>query len=82
MSIIEAGILSGYKPYKDDLEEIVNMRDSLVSQFEISERNVVFYFDRVPFGKPYCIQFRTIQEHIVSNSQAAIIKVYDYYHKG
>jgi hypothetical protein len=82
MSIIEVGLLSGYKPHKDDLEEIVNMRDSLVSKYEVSERNLVIYFDKVPFGKPYCIQFRKIQEHSVSNSQAAIIKVYDYYRAG
>ncbi len=82
MSIIEVGLLSGYKPHKEDLEEIINMRDSLVSKYEISERNLVIYFDKVPFGKPYCIQFRKIQEHSVSNSQAAIIKVYDYYKSG
>jgi len=81
MSLIEVGILSGYKPHKDDLEEILNVRDSLVSKYEISERNLVFYFDKVPFGKPYCLQFRKFQENIVSNSQAAVVKVYDYYHK-
>jgi hypothetical protein len=82
MSIIEVGLLSGYKPHKDDLEEILNVKDSLVSKYEISDRNLVIYFDKVPFGKPYCIQFRKIQEHSVSNSQAAIIKVYDYYKSG
>ncbi|CAG2104718.1 unnamed protein product, partial [Medioppia subpectinata] len=81
MSLIEVGILSGYKPNKDDLEEIIKMEDSLVSKYEISERNVVFYFEKVPFGRPYCLQFRKIQEHNVGNVQAAMVKVYDYYHK-
>ena len=82
MSLIEVGILSGYKVNKDDLDEIVRMEDSLVSKYEVSDRNVVFYFEKVPFGRPYCIQFRTIREHIVANIQSAMVKVYDYYHKG
>ncbi|CAG2182540.1 unnamed protein product, partial [Oppiella nova] len=81
MSLIEIGILSGYKPNKDDLEEIIKMEDSLVSKYEISERNIVFYFEKVPFGRPYCLQFRKIQEHSIGNAQAAMVKVYDYYHK-
>ena len=82
MSLIEVGILSGYKVNEHDLQEIRKMEDSLVSKYEVSDRNVVFYFDRVPFGKPYCIQFRLIQDNTVGNIQSALVKVYDYYHKG
>lgn len=82
MSLVEVGVLSGYKVNKDDLNEIVRVEDSLVSKYELSDRNVVFYFEKVPFGRPYCIQFRAIREHIVSNIQSAMVKVYDYYHKG
>ncbi|XP_054153932.1 complement C3-like [Oppia nitens] len=81
MSLIEVGLFSGYKPNKDDLEEIIKMDDSLVSKYEISDRNIVFYFEKVPFGRPYCLQFRKIQEHNIGNAQAAMVKVYDYYRK-
>jgi hypothetical protein len=82
MSIIDAGILCGYKANQDDLQEILNIPNSLVSNYKISDGNVVFYLDTLPFGKPYCIQFRIIEEHIISNTQIAMVKVSDYYKSG
>ncbi|RWS11033.1 complement component 3-1-like protein [Dinothrombium tinctorium] len=82
MSIIDVGILSGYVPDKKDLEDIVKTKSSAVSKYEITSRSVIFYLDFVPFSRPVCIHFKIIREIVVSNIQAAIVKVYDYYQKG
>lgn len=84
MSVIEVGILSGYVPVKEDLEEVIAKDDPsrLVSKYELSDRNIIFYLDTIPYGRPYCIQFRMVREHIVANIQAAFVRVYDYYNTG
>lgn len=82
MSIVDVGLFSGYKPNKKDLDEIISMEGSHVSKYEISDRNIMFYFNEIPHGRPACIQFRVIQVHPVQSIQSAIIKVYDYYKQG
>ncbi|CAG2107129.1 unnamed protein product, partial [Medioppia subpectinata] len=82
LTVIDVGVFTGFTPNGHDLREIVSMNHSLVTAYEMSDRNVVFYMRYVPFIQPYCLQFRSVQVHYVTNTQAALVKVYEYNNQG
>lgn len=79
MTIIDAGIFSGFKPLKEDLDKLVNDTSNPVNRYEIAGRGIIFYLDHVLHEKPVCVSFRIRRDYIVGNVQASVIKVYDYY---
>ncbi|CAN8002028.1 unnamed protein product [Ixodes hexagonus] len=78
MALIEVGIFSGFVPSEKDLKEEAE-RNELLQKYEITERNVILYFEKIPGDVPTCVKFRAEREHVVHNVQSAIVKVYDYY---
>ncbi|XP_067138118.1 complement C3-like, partial [Centruroides vittatus] len=79
MTIIDAGIFSGFRPVKEDLDELVNDTSNPVDRYEIAGRGIIFYLHHVSHSIPICLKFRIRRDYIVGNVQASVIKVYDYY---
>ncbi|XP_023225952.1 complement C3-like isoform X2 [Centruroides sculpturatus] len=79
MTIIDAGILSGFTPVKEDLDKIVDDYKNPVDRYEIEDRNIIFYLDHVTHKSPVCIDFRVKRDYIVGNVQSSVVKIYDYY---
>uniref|UniRef100_A0A224YUW9 Gov platelet alloantigens n=1 Tax=Rhipicephalus zambeziensis TaxID=60191 RepID=A0A224YUW9_9ACAR len=78
MAVIEVGLFSGFEPIKEDLEKARNDSD-LLAKYEMTEKNVILYFDKIPWESPTCVKFRIERQHVVYNVQSAVVKVYDYY---
>lgn len=79
MTIVEAGTFSGFNPIKQDLDQILRDVNNPVDRYEIDKRKIIFYLDHVSHQKPSCITFRIRRDQVVGNTQASVIKVYDYY---
>lgn len=81
MSVIEVGILSGFKPNEADLKEIEEDPGTPAMKYELSADKslVIIYMRYIPFSGPYCLQFRLIRESLVTNIQSGYIRVYEYY---
>lgn len=79
MSIVDAGIFSGFEPVMDDLQKLQDDPAHLIQRFEKSSRGVVFYLQKVPIDSNYCFSFNAVRQYIVGNTQMSVIKVYDYY---
>lgn len=81
MSVIEVGVLSGFKPNEADLKEIINDVGTPAMKYELSpDRSlVVIYMQYIPFSGPFCLQFRLIRDSLVYNLQSGYIRVYEYY---
>lgn len=77
MAAAEVGIFSGFEPIKEDLDKL--LRDKIIDKYEISDKSVVFYFEKISRDKQTCVNFRIERKYIVTNLQAAVVKVYDYY---
>lgn len=78
MAVIEVGLFSGFLPVEKDLEAARN-DNPLLAKYDITEKNVILYFDKIPWEQQTCIKFRIERQHIVYNVQSAVVKVYDYY---
>ncbi|XP_072176542.1 complement C3-like [Diadema setosum] len=80
MGIIDVGLYSGFVLVEDQLEEMVNAdHRHLVRRFEVSQRSVIFYLDRIPADQSICIRFNARREMHVGNVQPVATRVYDYY---
>nr|BAK64109.1 complement component 3-1 [Hasarius adansoni] len=79
MSIVDAGIFSGFQPVEDDLIWLQDDHSHLIQRYEKSSRGVVFYLQKVPIAGDYCFSFHVVRQYIVGNTQTSVIKVYDYY---
>jgi len=78
MSIIDIGILTGFKPeqkslkkLKDDLPELDN--------YEVSDRSLVLYLSEIPNDRHLCVNVQFDREYPVGVVQVVPIIVYDYY---
>lgn len=78
MAVIEVGLFSGFEPIKKDLEAETE-GNPLLAKYEVTEKNVILYFDKIPCKPPTCVKFRIERQHVVYNVQSAVVKVYDYY---
>ncbi|XP_067143639.1 cobra venom factor-like [Centruroides vittatus] len=78
LTIIDAGIFSGFSPIKEDLENIVKDHESPVDRYEIKDRKIIFYLDHISHESPICIIFRVKRDYIVGNMQSSVVKVYDF----
>ncbi|XP_067138085.1 complement C3-like [Centruroides vittatus] len=79
MTIIDAGIFSGFIPVKEDLDRMINDYKNPVDRYEIEDRNIIFYLEHVSHKSPVCIDFRVKRNYIVGEVQSSVVKVYDYY---
>nr|XP_027205521.1 complement C3-like [Dermatophagoides pteronyssinus] len=80
MIILEVGLLSGYKVIASDLEQLKSNGKILESNVVVSK--IEFYLKDVPYAKHDCLSFRIYQENVVTESQSALINIYDYYRPG
>lgn len=78
MAVMEVGLFSGFEPIEKDLEA-ARKDNPLLAKYDITEKNVILYFDKIPWEEQTCVKFRIERKHIVYNVQSAIVKVYDYY---
>ncbi|CAG2106081.1 unnamed protein product [Medioppia subpectinata] len=72
LNVTDVGIFTGFTPNGHDLREIVSMNHSLVTAYEISDRNILFYMQNVSF----------IRVHHVTNTPAAFVRIYEYNNLG
>ena len=81
MAIVEVGILSGFKPNRLDLEEIINDKEIPASKYEMSaDQSIVnIYMDYIPYSGPTILRFRLVRDSLVYNLQTGYIRVYEYY---
>ncbi|XP_015753158.1 PREDICTED: complement C3-like [Acropora digitifera] len=78
MSIMDIGILSGFKPAQ---ESLTKLQDTVaeVDKVEVSQVSVVVYLSEIPSDRQLCVDVRLDREFYVGVVQAVPIKVYDYY---
>lgn len=73
MAVQEFGIPTGFEA---DLESIAGIKE--IKRTETENRKVILYFDEIS-TKPICLTLEVFRTGLVANSQAAAIRVYDYY---
>jgi len=82
MVVIEAELLSGYKPDLSSLRDLVNDKEASapVKKFEYDEKDnsVALYFNEMPKEKA-CWEIGTKKDNAIGDLQPAIVKIYDYY---
>ncbi|GFT49548.1 a.superbus venom factor 1 [Nephila pilipes] len=79
MSIVDAGIFTGFIPNEDDLKELQDDKKHEIERYETSSKGIVFYLKKVPTKENYCFHFHVHKDYNVGNTQRSVIKVYDYY---
>ncbi|GFY45894.1 a.superbus venom factor 1 [Trichonephila inaurata madagascariensis] len=79
MSIIDAGIFSGFVPNEDDLKELQDDPKHFILRYETSSKGIVFYLKEVPTKERYCFHFHVHKDYHVGNTQRSLVKIYDYY---
>ncbi|RUS87187.1 hypothetical protein EGW08_005027 [Elysia chlorotica] len=77
MSIVDAGLLTGYAPVEEDLQSL--KAAGKIDHYEKSKRSVVLYIDQVSSDAMTCVKFRARQDHMAQNIQPAKVQVFDYY---
>eukprot|EP00795_Rhopilema_esculentum_P010958 gene10958-19794_t len=81
MTMAEVGLLSGFKADNESLKNLLDNVKPKVYQYEISDRSVVFYLEKVTTTKS-CFGFAMARAFKVGALQAVPVKVYDYYEPG
>ncbi|GFQ73057.1 complement C3, partial [Trichonephila clavata] len=77
MSIVDAGIFSGFIADQEDLKKL--KRDRIIERYETSSKGVIFYLEKIPTEEEYCFHFHVHKDYEVGNTQRSLVKVYDYY---
>ncbi|OTF69763.1 alpha-macroglobulin-like protein [Euroglyphus maynei] len=80
MVILEVGLISGFKAISSDLDRL--KKKKIVLQCNIVDSKIEFYLKDVPYAKRECLSFRIYQENVVTETQAALVNIYDYYRPG
>ncbi|KAJ8679263.1 hypothetical protein QAD02_015050 [Eretmocerus hayati] len=78
MAVIEIGMVSGFRPDRVTLSDLLHEHANGVKRYEENEDTVAIYFDKLTTQKT-CISFQAIRENIVENAEPANIRLYDYY---
>eukprot|EP00795_Rhopilema_esculentum_P010956 gene10956-19791_t len=81
MTMAEVGLLSGFKADNESLKNLLDNVKPKVYKYEISDRSVVFYLEKVTTTKS-CFGFAMVRAFKVGALQAVPVKVYDYYEPG
>uniref|UniRef100_A0A1B6EG34 Alpha-macroglobulin receptor-binding domain-containing protein n=1 Tax=Clastoptera arizonana TaxID=38151 RepID=A0A1B6EG34_9HEMI len=83
MVVLEVMFISGYKPYKNSLDEISasNADDNLsvVKKWEEEEEQIIFYLNKV-VSRVQCIDFVMERRYAIEDPLPASITLTDYYH--
>nr|AVP12668.1 complement C3-like [Lepidonotus squamatus] len=77
MPMIDVGIGSGFIPVNRTLQLVLNTPE--VDFFEVNDRSVVFYLNKIPSTKDLCLDFDVKEEVKVENVRPVPVKVYAYY---
>jgi hydrogenase maturation factor len=78
MSIMEIGLLSGYRADQNQLRELVENNEIELQRYETEGRKVVLYFDKVK-NLETCFSISQQRTHCVANIQPSFIQAYSYY---
>ncbi|CAH3019179.1 unnamed protein product [Porites evermanni] len=78
MSIIDIGILTGFKPEQKSLQKLGDDLPEL-DKYEVSDRSLVLYLSEIPNDRQLCVNVRFDREYYVGVVQVVPIIVYDYY---
>ncbi|KAM3623772.1 uncharacterized protein V6R79_015383 [Siganus canaliculatus] len=85
MTIVDIGLLTGFRPNTDDLTKLSKGPARTISKFEFTEGvltdrgSLVIYLDKVSHRRPEEISFRIHQTLSVGVLQPAAVSVYEYY---
>ncbi|XP_061686215.1 complement C3-like [Syngnathoides biaculeatus] len=84
MSILDIGLLTGFRPDERDLGLLSKGHAATISKFEmntaLSEKgSLIIYLDKVSHKRPEEISFKIIQTLNVGILQPAAVSVYEYY---
>lgn len=77
MSIMDIGILTGFKPDQNSLNKLKDMGE--VDKLEVSHTSLVVYLSEIRNDRPLCVDVRFDREYYVGVVQAVPVNVYDYY---
>ncbi|XP_056621841.1 complement C3-like isoform X2 [Triplophysa dalaica] len=84
MSILDVGLLTGFKVDERDLTELTMGRDRAIQKFEMNKElsdrgSLILYVNKVSHTKKDRITFRIHKVNIVGLLQPAAVTVYEYY---
>jgi CD109 antigen len=80
MSIVEAGVLSGFTVNKADLKSLVERNDVKDLKFAefLDDNKVAFYFNELD-SEPRCILWNIERAYPVASPKPVVVRAYDYY---
>lgn len=78
MVVLEIGMVTGFVPDRDTLNDLLDEHSSGVKRFEENQDTLAIYFDKLTSQKT-CISFHAVRKSLVDNPQPGNIKIYDYY---
>lgn len=75
---VEVALVSGYTPFKDDLEALVSSGNGAFTEYEIKGNKVVLYMASLS-AEEACADFGVVRELEVEEAKPGVVVVYDYY---
>lgn len=75
---VEVALVSGYSPFKDDLEALVSSGNGAFTEYEIKGNKVVLYMASLS-AEEACADFGVVRELEVEEAKPGVVVVYDYY---
>ncbi|XP_006818919.1 C3 and PZP-like alpha-2-macroglobulin domain-containing protein 8 [Saccoglossus kowalevskii] len=79
MAVIEASLLTGFRPDTETLEKLLLNRHTGVKRYDVDGRMVIFYFDEISSQCLTCVSFEAFRDYVVGKTKPVPVKVYDYY---
>ncbi|XP_058808317.1 pregnancy zone protein-like isoform X2 [Phymastichus coffea] len=78
MAVLEIDMVSGFRPRRDSLNDLLHEHAAGVKRFEDNEATLAIYFDKLTWQKT-CVAFEATRDSVVDDPEPANIKLYDYY---
>ncbi|XP_046861833.1 complement C3-like [Xenia sp. Carnegie-2017] len=79
MSIIDVGVLNGFSVKQDSLIELQDKANPGIAKFEISDRQVYLYLDKIASTHALCFNLEFKRDFEVGIVQPVPVSVYNYY---
>nr|XP_027226646.1 pregnancy zone protein-like [Penaeus vannamei] len=78
MVAVEITLVSGYTPYKEDLEALLKSKNSVFTKYDIKGNKVILYIVGLS-AEEACADFGVVRELEVEDAKPGVVVVYDYY---
>ncbi|XP_060739297.1 complement C5 [Tachysurus vachellii] len=78
-TVMEINLPTGVSPVQEDLKRFRDGLESRISDYEITDNQVILQIDSVPSEEFYCLGFRIQEVFRTGMNSASVFKVYEYH---